>query len=206
MTVEIWVVSVVGGNWITLLVRFSWFLSSLCDITVEFTVIQNNGCTSSCIIQSTDLNSRFWFSASRGIKTASCYRVVVSNETVFLHVTRHWLPPRLSRLKRTRTLSGLLCVSRSDSWTARRAALTAAGTFNVSAHGQCANTNRGSQLSAHSRSVSFLFRFTNSLTWVSSCVYFCADWRWWALAIYTFRRPFVLRLRKAQFYLINTNS
>lgn len=64
-----------------------------------------------------------------------------------------------------------LPLTRDVKWQLDRppAALTAAETFNVSAHGQCANTSRGSQLSAQSHSVSSLFCFTNTLPWMSSC-------------------------------------
>lgn len=99
----------------------------------------------------------------------------------------------------------LLCVTWSDSWIGRRAALTAAETFNVSAHGQCANANRGSQLSAQGHSVSFLFCFTNALTWMSSCVYSCTELcgklRGKA-TVYVFKRPFTLWIHNLQLYLM----
>lgn len=81
-------------------------------------------------------------------------------------ISHPWLSPRLPPASNAgghwKVRLCLWCVSWSDSWMGRRAAWTAAETFNVSAHGQCANTSRGSQLSALSRRVSFLFCFANS--------------------------------------------
>lgn len=70
--------------------------------------------------------------------------------------------PRVKMRKETQNCAGggemrrlfLLCVTWSDSWISRRSALTAAETFNVSAHVRCANTDSGSQLSEQSSSIS----------------------------------------------------
>lgn len=70
----------------------------------------------------------------------------------------------------------LLCVTWSDSWISRRSALTAAETFNVSAHVRCANTDRGSQLSEQSSSISSpsLFYKLSEHEWRAA--YMCVYW------------------------------
>lgn len=66
-----------------------------------------------------------------------------------------------------------LCVTWSDSWISRRSALTAAETFNVSAHVRCANTESSSQLSEQSCSISS-----------PSLFYKLSEHEWWAASVF----------------------